>query len=91
MTEKVKQFLIELSKDPVKMEDFWKNPDAFLNSSDLSDEERDILRSGDSERIQGLLGALTQFWASHWPPPDGGDNHNQGPHRRPEKPKKRHV
>ena len=57
MSEKVKQFMIELSKDPVKMEEFWKNPEAFLATADLTAEEKEILSSGDSARIQELLGA----------------------------------
>ncbi len=81
MSEKAKQFLVELSKDPVKMEDFWKDPDAFLVSADLTAEEKDILRSRDSERIQELVGPLAISWVDQVPFPV-----NQVPFpRKPEK------
>jgi hypothetical protein len=58
MSEKAKQFMIELAKDPVRMEEFRKNPDDFLATADLTAEEKDVLRSGDSERIQNLIGVI---------------------------------
>jgi hypothetical protein len=86
MSEKAKQFLVELSKDPVKMEDFWKDPDAFLVSADLTAEEKDVLGSGDSERIQELVGPLTGLWVDQCPhprKPEHGDG-NPPDHRREE-------
>lgn len=56
MTENVKQFMTELSKDPVKMEAFWKDPASFLATAALSAEEKASLESGDAERIRRLVG-----------------------------------
>lgn len=56
MTENVKQFMTELSKDPVKMAAFWKDPASFLATAALSAEEKASLESGDSERIRRLVG-----------------------------------
>lgn len=70
MSEKAKQFMIELSKDAVKMEEFWRDPDAFLATADLTAEEKDVLRSRDPERIQALLGSEVQhhvIWQSPHP------------------------
>lgn len=58
MSEKANRFLIELSQDPVKMEDYWKDPDSLLAAADLTAEEKEILRSGNPARLEALFGPL---------------------------------
>lgn len=56
MSKKAVQFVIALSKDPQAMEDFAKDPDAVMDKYDLSPEDREVLKSGDVERIRKHLG-----------------------------------
>lgn len=56
MSQNAIRFLVELSQDPVKMEDYWKDPDSLLSAADLTAGEREILRSGDPERLETLFG-----------------------------------
>ena len=56
MSERVSQFLVTLSQDPVMLDEFLSDPDPFLVQSELTPEERDVLRSGDPDRIRFLLG-----------------------------------
>ena len=81
MTEEAKQFLLELSKDPVKMEEFWKDPDTLLATTNLTAEEKDVLRSGDPERLKEFLDLAKWNFIIPTPIP-----HKPGPHG-PEKPK----
>jgi hypothetical protein len=56
MSERVTQFLISLSQDPVLLDNFLNNPDPLLGDSLLTAEERSLLRSGDAEEIRKHLG-----------------------------------
>ena len=55
MSEKAARFLIALSQDPAGMEAFSKDPDLVLAGADLTDEDRDVVRSGDMKRIHGYF------------------------------------
>jgi hypothetical protein len=56
MSERVTQFLISLSQDPVLLDNFLNNPDPLLGDSLLTAEERSLLRSGDADLIRKHLG-----------------------------------
>ena len=63
MSERVTEFLIMLSKDPVKLDAFLDDPGPLLRESRLSREEQDLLLSGDPERIRAYIGENTAFAA----------------------------
>lgn len=71
MSHNAVRFLAELSQDPVSMEDYWKDPDSFLAAADLTAEEKEVLRSGDAARLEGLLGRSSPLLMSqiHFPNP----------------------
>ncbi len=56
MTKLVADFVVNLSKDPRLMEAFASDPDAVMAEHDLSDADREVLKSGDAERIRNHLG-----------------------------------
>jgi hypothetical protein len=88
MSERVSRFLISLSQDPDKLDRFKSDPDSVLADSDLTSEEKAIVRSGDEEAIRKSLGppgdqtALTSSTSNippgrpHRPPGGGGGNKN---------------
>ena len=55
MSEKAARFLIALSRDPAGMDAFAKDPDLVLAGADLTDEDREVVRSGDVKRIHGYF------------------------------------
>lgn len=55
MSEKAARFLIALSQDPAGMDAFSKDPDLVLAGADLTDEDREVVRSGDVKRIHGYF------------------------------------
>lgn len=56
MSEKAGQFVIALSQDPELMERFESDPDGVMIEYGLSQTDRDVLSSGDAERIKQYLG-----------------------------------
>lgn len=56
MTSNVAQFVTALSKNPQAMENFSKDPDGAMEVHDLTDEDREVLKSGDAERIRKHCG-----------------------------------
>ena len=51
------QFLVDLSKDPMKRASFQQNPGAVLESAGISDEEaKAVLGGGDTDAIRQYLG-----------------------------------
>lgn len=58
MSERVARFLISLSQDPYKLDRFLDDPDPVLADSDLTSEEKEVVRGGDPEQIRASLGEL---------------------------------
>ena len=56
MSERITRFLAELSRDPQKAEEFWEDPGATLDGADLTDDDREIIRAGDAERLRDIVG-----------------------------------
>jgi Aromatic-ring-opening dioxygenase LigAB, LigA subunit len=55
MAGKIADFLAEVNADPARREAFQTNPDAELDKADLTPEQRDILKSGDQDRIRSAV------------------------------------
>jgi len=57
MSNRIAQFLIDLSKDPAAMERFAQDPDLLLSGAGLTAAEEETVRSADMETIyRSLLG-----------------------------------
>ncbi len=56
MSSNVAQFVTALSKNPQAMENFSKDPDGVMEVHDLTDEDKEVLKSGDAERIRSHCG-----------------------------------
>jgi hypothetical protein len=56
MSSNVAQFVTALSQNPQAMENFSKDPDGVMEVHDLTDEDREILKSGDAEKIRAHCG-----------------------------------
>lgn len=72
MSERITRFLADLSKDPQKVEELWENPEAFLTGAELTEEEKELVRSGDAERLRKAMGYPLFFGSistSTTPPP----------------------
>ena len=88
MSERLTRFLIDLSKDPDRMEEFSRDPDLVLAGYDLTEEEKRIAKSGDRERIRLHIGeslpryAQQSMWAPKPPPPPPPP-----PRKKPKKPR----
>jgi hypothetical protein len=54
-SEKLIKLMLEISKDPDKLDAFRKDPNVILSSVDISSEERDVLASGDQDKLQQML------------------------------------
>ncbi len=61
-------FLSELATNPQKMKAFIDNPDAAMDGAGLSDEEKNILKSGNQAAVQNRLAALGSAVAWGWWP-----------------------
>ena len=55
MSTKAAAFVAHLSQTPADLERFQSDPDAVLDEHDLSDEDRQVLKSGDAETIRQHL------------------------------------
>lgn len=56
MPKKAAKFVIELSKDPHKRRAFKQDPDGTMDAAGLSTEDKQVLKSGDPQKIREHLG-----------------------------------
>ena len=56
MAKEAADFVIKLSKDPALRDQFKKDPHATMDAHGLNSEDKDVLTSGDPERIRQHLG-----------------------------------
>jgi hypothetical protein len=56
MSKKAAAFVAKLSKDPKKAEHFKKDPDGAMNGEDLGEDDKQVLRTKDTEKIRKHLG-----------------------------------
>ncbi len=56
MSKKALEYVVSVSEDPEKAQAHKDDPDAAMDAAGLSDEDKDILKSGDLERIRDHLG-----------------------------------
>lgn len=57
MSKKAGEFVAKLSQDPNHRDRFMENPDAVMDEhGGLSDEDRQVLRSKDPDKIKKYLG-----------------------------------
>lgn len=57
MPKKAGEFVSKLSEDPDKRQRFMENPDEVMDEhGDLSEEDRQVLRSRDPQKIKEHLG-----------------------------------
>jgi hypothetical protein len=54
---KIGDFLIELSEDQKALQRYQRNPDDVLETSGLSERQKEVLRSGDVRRIREAVQA----------------------------------
>jgi hypothetical protein len=52
MAKKLSVFLIELLEDPEKQKKYKKNPNGYIDASDLSDAHKKLLKSDDLSGVQ---------------------------------------
>lgn len=55
-SQHVAAFINKLSTDPNLRSQFKANPDAVMDQEGLSDEDKQVVRSGDPEQIRAHLG-----------------------------------
>jgi hypothetical protein len=74
MPERVTRFLVSLSQDVLRTAEFGKDPDHILAGTDLTEEQKVLLKSGDARRIRNYLGRDLPIYAqqsqSIVPPPE---------------------
>src|SRR5689334_14258486 len=58
MSEALKQFMVKLASDIDGLSKFIANPQEVATEAGLSQEDRDILFSGDQNRIYGALAGI---------------------------------
>lgn len=56
MPKKAAEFVSTLSTDPDKRDRFMEDPDAVMDEHDLSEEDKQVLRTKDSDKIKSYLG-----------------------------------
>lgn len=57
MPKKAGEFIASLSQDRAKRDRFMEDPDAVMDEhGGLSDDDKEVLRSKDSDKIKGYLG-----------------------------------
>lgn len=63
---KVAELIMKLQEDSNLLEDFNKNPDkVMVESGILSEENRNIIKSGDRQRIENLIIAAKKTGETH--------------------------
>ncbi|MGD2113508.1 MAG: hypothetical protein PVG07_00540 [Acidobacteriota bacterium] len=57
MPKKAGEFVTKISQDPKQRDRFLEDPDAVMDEhGDLSDEDKQVLRTKDSQKIKDYLG-----------------------------------
>jgi hypothetical protein len=56
MSKKAARFIATISKDPKKVAQFRKDPDSAMKGHDLSEKDKEVLRTKDTEKIRKHLG-----------------------------------
>jgi hypothetical protein len=51
----ITSFLVQMTNDPSLLERFRQDKDATMRAAGLSDEDREILHSGDSDRLRAAI------------------------------------
>lgn len=76
MSHRVARFLVSLSEDPFLTEEYAREPDLVLVGTDLTEEDKKVLRSGDPAAIRSYVGPkgftieLTEQSCVVKPPPE---------------------
>ncbi|NKI36536.1 Nif11 family protein [Wenzhouxiangella sp. XN79A] len=55
--ENLSKFIRTMAEDPETRKKFESDPEAVMESHDLSDEHKDLIRSGDKKALQDEAGA----------------------------------
>ena len=61
MSGNLSEFLVDLASDPDRMTAFLADPDRVFDAAGLTAEERDAVRSRDTERLNAALGGGLQL------------------------------
>jgi hypothetical protein len=56
MSQSALDYVVAVSKDPDKADAHAADPDAAMDAHGLSDEDKEVLKSGDLEKIRQHLG-----------------------------------
>lgn len=56
MSKKAADFVTKLSQNPDERDRFMEDPDAVMGEHDLSEEDKQVLRTKDSDKIKSYLG-----------------------------------
>jgi hypothetical protein len=56
MSKNALKYVVSVSEDPALADSHKSDPDAAMDAAGLSDEDKDVLKSGDLERIRKHLG-----------------------------------
>lgn len=56
MAKQAADFITKLSRDPKLRESFKKDPDGTMDAHGLTAQDKEVLRSGDPEKIRQHLG-----------------------------------
>lgn len=51
----LRAFVLDLSRDPQKVEELKADPDGVMDTAGLSEEHKELVRSGDVERIRAAV------------------------------------
>lgn len=51
----IAEYLVKLSKNPKRLSAFQKDPEGTLKRSSLTAKQREVILSGDAERIQHVI------------------------------------
>ena len=61
MSGNLSEFLVDLASDPDRMAAFLADPDRVFDAAGLTEDERDAVRSRDTERLNVALGGGLQL------------------------------
>lgn len=56
MAQSIKTYMLHIAKNPKELENYKKNPDAHIEASKLSAEDKEALKSGNPARIRRRMG-----------------------------------
>lgn len=69
MSEPLRAFMVRLASDPERLSAFIADPERAMNEAGLSDEERQLVRSGDQNRLYAALASRPAVHAAASAPP----------------------